>query len=374
MKQTILRGLQLAAGLTATAATLAATPVGMECHPKADSYTFLVDYSGSMMESPEQDELTQEEKQEKKAAAEAAGHPLPEMTEKEKEREKTKRIATAKTLIKQLTGPLSAYSLQNGLYTVAPYTEIAPYKNRPEQNLNEEAQTLKENMEVLGRRSPIGLGIEQHAARMEKSGLNGPVYLITDGRQAYGRPVKDAIQTFYRIRPESCLHIISLADTREGEELVAALAASQTCSRILHVRDIQENPETADRFISETVPLECREQERILSVTGINFAFDRYDIDGKSEAILHKALEYIRAQDERAKIEIVGWTDWVGSDTYNLRLSQKRAEAVKAWLVKKGIPAERMRAIGKGKSYRYDNRTEKGRYLNRRMDFRFYTE
>lgn len=209
---------------------------------------------------------------------------------------------------------------------------------------------------------------------MEKSGLNGPVYLITDGRQAYGRPVKDAIQTFYRIRPESCLHIISLADTREGEELVAALAASQTCSRILHVRDIQENPEAADRFISETVPRECREQERILSLTGINFAFDRYDIDGKSEAILHKALEYIRAQDERAKIEIVGWTDWVGSDTYNLRLSRKRAEAVKAWLVKKGIPAKRMRAIGKGKSYQYDNRTEEGRYLNRRMDFRFHTE
>lgn len=38
------------------------------------------------------------------------------------------------------------------------------------------------------------------------------------------------------------------------------------------------------------------------------------------------------------------------------------------------IPAERMNAIGKGKSYQYDNRTEEGRYLNRRMDFRFHTE
>ena len=169
MKQTILRGLLLAAGLSATAATTAVTPAGIKCPPKGNSYTFLVDYSGSMMESPEQDELTQKEKQEKEKAAETADKPLPAPTETEKQREKTKRIATAKTLIRQLTGPLSAYSLQNGLYTVAPYTEIAPYKNRPEQNLNEEAQTLKENMEVLGRRSPIGLGIEQHAARMEKA-------------------------------------------------------------------------------------------------------------------------------------------------------------------------------------------------------------
>ena len=374
MKQSILSVLLLAAGLTATAATTAATPAGIKCLPKANSYTFLVDYSGSMMESPEQDELTQKEKQEKEKAAETAGKALPEPSEAEKQREKTKRIATAKTLIRQLTGPLSAYPLQSGLYTIAPYTEIAPYERRPEKKQNEKTQTLKENMEVLGRRSPIGQGIEQHAARMEKSGLNGPVYLITDGRQTYGRPVKNAVQTFSKIRPESCLHIISLADTREGEELVAALAASQTCSRILHVRDIQKNPETADRFIRETVPEECGKPEKILSVTGINFAFDKYDIDKKSEATLQKALEYIRTRDQKEKIEITGWTDWEGSDTYNRRLSQKRAEAVKEWLEKKGIPAERMKAVGKGKSYRYDNRTKEGRYLNRRMDFRFHTE
>ena len=65
MKQTILRGLLLAAGLSATAATTAVTPAGIKCPPKGNSYTFLVDYSGSMMESPEQDELTQKEKQEK---------------------------------------------------------------------------------------------------------------------------------------------------------------------------------------------------------------------------------------------------------------------------------------------------------------------
>ena len=63
MKQTILRGLLLAAGLSATAATTAVTPAGIKCPPKGNSYTFLVDYSGSMMESPEQDELTKKEKQ-----------------------------------------------------------------------------------------------------------------------------------------------------------------------------------------------------------------------------------------------------------------------------------------------------------------------
>lgn len=372
MKQTILRGL-LAAGLTAAAATTAAMPAG-ECTLKGNSYTFLVDYSGSMMESPEQDELTRKEKQEREAEAREKGIILPEPAEKEKRREKTKRIATAKDLISRLEARLPK-EMQSGLYTVAPYTEIAPYKNREKQDLKEKTQTLKENMEVLGRRSPIGQGIEQQAARMEKSGLNGPVYLITDGRQVYGRKIREAVETFYKTRPESCLHIISLADTKEGQKTVETITSANPCSHTIRAKEIQDQPGAASRFIEKTIETDCKKKsEKILSVSGIHFAFDRYDIDEASEKILQKALEYIHAQDEKEKIEIIGWTDWMGSDTYNKRLSQKRAEAVKKWLEKKGIPTSRMKATGKGKSYRYDNRTEKGRYLNRRMDFRFYTE
>lgn len=373
MKHITLYSALAAACFIATAA-YAAVPAGKICTPKANSYTFLVDYSGSMMESPKKDELTQKEKEEKIKAAKAAGTPLPPPSEEEKLREKTKRIATAKAVIEKLNASLTTYALQSSLYSIAPYTQIAPYENRHPYLLHKKVQTIKENMEVIGRRSPIGLGIELHAAKMESLGMNGPVYLITDGRQVYGRPVADSVKKFYAIRPESCLHVVSLADTKEGEDLVAALTSGNTCSRVLRIQDIDKQPQSLAKFIEDTMPMDCVEPEPILSIRGINFAFDKYNIDKKSEAILQKALQYIHARDTNEKIEIIGWTDWMGSDAYNMRLSQNRAESVKAWLIKHGIPAERMKAVGKGKSYLYDNRTKEGRYLNRRMDFRFYTD
>ncbi|MFN3617343.1 MAG: OmpA family protein, partial [Aquabacterium sp.] len=65
----------------------------------------------------------------------------------------------------------------------------------------------------------------------------------------------------------------------------------------------------------------------------------------------------------------VGHTDSVGSDEYNQKLSIRRSEAVKAYLVGKGIDAARVYTEGKGeKAPVADNRTKEGRAKNRRVE------
>jgi outer membrane protein OmpA-like peptidoglycan-associated protein len=72
-----------------------------------------------------------------------------------------------------------------------------------------------------------------------------------------------------------------------------------------------------------------------------------------------------------ARIEISGYTDDVGSDTSNMVLSRKRAEAVMEYLKNKGVEPEKMTALGFGESPSFfvaDNKTPAGRQQNRRVE------
>jgi OOP family OmpA-OmpF porin len=107
---------------------------------------------------------------------------------------------------------------------------------------------------------------------------------------------------------------------------------------------------------------------RKLTLEGVNFDFDRANLRPESFAILDNAVATLKEWGE-VNIEVAGHTDSVGSDTYNLDLSRSRAEIVRAYLIDKGIPANRLTAKGYGESMpEADNNTEEGRFKNRRVE------
>jgi outer membrane protein OmpA-like peptidoglycan-associated protein len=74
-------------------------------------------------------------------------------------------------------------------------------------------------------------------------------------------------------------------------------------------------------------------------------------------------------RDPSLSVDIEGHADWMGSDEYNIRLSQRRAQAVVDWLVAHGIARERLNAVGKGEREPIaSNETAEGRQLNRRVE------
>lgn len=83
-------------------------------------------------------------------------------------------------------------------------------------------------------------------------------------------------------------------------------------------------------------------------------------------------LDDVAAKSKDVDLEViiaVGHTDSIGSDAYNQKLSIRRAEAVKAYLVSKGVPADRVYTEGKGESQPVaDNKTAEGRAKNRRVE------
>lgn len=103
---------------------------------------------------------------------------------------------------------------------------------------------------------------------------------------------------------------------------------------------------------------------------GITFATNKADVTPESEIILQSALKTLQVHKDIV-VEISGHTDNVGSNAYNQKLSQRRADAVKAWLVSKGISADRITAVGYGEEHpRVSNDTEDNRRLNRRIEFK----
>ena len=98
------------------------------------------------------------------------------------------------------------------------------------------------------------------------------------------------------------------------------------------------------------------------------FDFDKYVLKPEGRAKLDDLVSKIR--DVNLEVIIaVGHTDSIGTVAYNQKLSVRRAEAVKAYLVSKGIERNRVYTEGKGKSQPIaDNRTAEGRAKNRRVE------
>lgn len=108
-------------------------------------------------------------------------------------------------------------------------------------------------------------------------------------------------------------------------------------------------------------------QKEIISFN-LLFGFDKYEITDEMVPVLTQAKK-ILDEDMSASFEVMGHTCSMGSDTYNQKLSERRAASVKNWLVSNGIAAGRLQAVGYGESKpKYDNSTEESRKLNRRVE------
>ncbi len=197
----------------------------------------------------------------------------------------------------------------------------------------------------------IGYGwIEEEPLRLLAQGTHGQMYRIYSVREfsyIFAR-IYRALRSYYRVRyrPPDCagLHTVRLG-LRIGRCSTMAMAH--------YDRSVMTALDTVGTIVF--MPIE--------------FDYDRATIRPESLPLLERIAEAMKTHPQ-LRIEVRGHTDDRGSEDYNLRLSQRRADAVVEALVQMGVERSRLRAVGFGESRPLvENTSEENRARNRRTEF-----
>lgn len=112
-----------------------------------------------------------------------------------------------------------------------------------------------------------------------------------------------------------------------------------------------------------------REVTVVMDARSLNFDFDKYNVKPEYYGVLQNLIEYMNYNDY--DVTIVGHTDSVGTEVYNMGLGQRRADSVKSKLMEFGLSGERILGTeSRGESEPVaTNDTAEGRFQNRRIEF-----
>ncbi len=303
-----------------------AAPNAAGLSKKIESFNFFVDYSGSMM-----------------------------MSHKELGKEK---MQLAKDILTKVNTEIPALNYSGGLYTFAPYGEKLKQSPWDRDKMGLTIDALKIDLGIFDRLTEMGDGIQAHNKVVSGMTPKAGVIMISDGESNRGLDPVEQAKLMYQQNPHVCLHIISLADTPEGQAVLDKIAKINPCTVMVMGSDLLASPKALQKFVKDVF----YDDAEVVVLRGVTFAFDSDKLDATAQGVLREAVKYIKGP-----VEVHGFTCSIGSKEYNLGLSQRRANSVKMFLQSSGVKTP-ITAIGNGISHTYDNSNEEGRRMNRRVE------
>ena len=212
-------------------------------------------------------------------------------------------------------------------------------------------QTLADHAEVMkgSTRWYLGYGANLQAGYQLTSNLNLGIYsglTRLSGERMDGMPEHLHKNNFVW---ESGIRL-GISFSKKKNKIVETPSVPQT--EVLHQDTIlsenvnQKEKETVDKAETKVVEQDIKEPVKV-TFPVIYFSFNRITIR-PSEVSKLKSILHILKENPDMKVMVTGWCDTRGSVAVNRRISRQRAQALKTWLVKRGIAASRISVVGKG--------------------------
>jgi OOP family OmpA-OmpF porin len=337
--------------------------------PKVDNFFILVDRSGSMDEKYPGTKL--------------------------------RKISLAKSILERMNTMIPELGYKGGLNLAASTKQIQALETYAAASYG--ASIAKVPTLIGSDPTPLGVGLKALEPALQAATGRNAVIILSDGQENLGEgslKVAKALSEKYGV----CFHTISFADTVNGDQkLLDDITALKSCGVGAAASQLADDA-ALKKFVKDVfydvagAPADpcaldddgdgvgnCKDQcpgtakDLAVDANGcpipvvmkikVNFDFDKSDIKAQYHQELADFAAFMK-QYPGTPVEISGHTDSKGTDEYNQKLSQRRANSVREYLVKKlGMDAKLLTAIGYGESKPVaTNDTDEGRAENRRIE------
>jgi OOP family OmpA-OmpF porin len=309
-----------------------------------------------------------------------------------------------KALVESFVG-----AMPNGSYE-AGGTAFGGYERQTQHLATFDRKTTSTNataLRHLGEGTPLDRVFGEVGKELQGKAGQAAVIVWSDGRPTdpVGRPLSDqkvldaASGLAKSYKGQVCIHTVQVGDDAAGAEFLRKLSATTGCgssrsaASVMNVaalqnferevyfaaaaRDVAAAPRDSDGDGVMDDKDQCPGTPQGVEVDsrgcwvikGLRFAFDSAKIEPQYYATLNKVADRLKQVGADVQVRIDGYTDSTGPDGYNQKLSERRANAVKDYLIKQGVPAGRLSAKGFGEANpAYPNTTKEGRAGNRRTE------
>jgi OOP family OmpA-OmpF porin len=284
-------------------------------------------------------------------------------------------------ILKEKVSTLPELDWQSGIYTFTPgwsMNYFKPYLSMRTYNKTEFMSAINSLPSTPAGATQLQGGLVGLGKVLDKLSGKTVVFLFTDGQYTSqpGFPSPGTIAQDLAGKHDVCFQVISTERDKANYKAVMAIASVNECSAVVPFSQLVGHPEWLTDIlfnvekVSTKVAAKKSMKKEVMGYTmgKVLFDFDKSNIKQESTVALIKLSIFLK-EHPQARTVLAGHTDNIGGEKYNIKLSQRRAESARTYLVEKmGISKDRITLSWFGKSEPVaSNDSEEGRAENRRV-------
>lgn len=288
------------------------------------------------------------------------------------------KFRTAQNLVLRMNSAIANLKLESGLHVIGPVMGPNQQDSKLVYGLapHNSAEFAKATKAVrIGGLTPLAKPLTESIANLKNSPGRIAMIIVSDGLETSAAdPVKAAAELKKVYGDRLCIYTVQVGNDPKGKATMEGIAKASGCGFATTADALASGSGLAGFlekvFLERGVVTASPVTTGRIILRGINFDLNKAIIKPEFIPVLDTAVEVLKEQ-PGLKVVVEGHTCSLGSDAYNQKLSERRAKAVYDYLVKHGVNAANLTAVGRGKAQPIaDNKTESGRRLNRRVEFK----